>query len=85
VWKSLSEKKSVMGVTFIINCSCCSGLFLAQEDQKSRTCPYCGSRVELRRANKVASAEDAFEASEILRGLKAKRQTNVRKPEKKNI
>jgi len=74
-----------MGVTFIINCSCCGGLFLAQEDQKSRTCPYCGSRVELRRANKVASAEDAFEASEILRELKAKRQTNVRKPEKENI
>jgi DNA-directed RNA polymerase subunit RPC12/RpoP len=72
-------EKSVMGVTLIINCPTCGGFLLAAENQKTRTCPYCGSRIELRRANKVASAESAFEASEILRELKDKRQSNVRR------
>jgi len=56
-------------------------LLLAAENQKTKTCPYCGSRIELRKANKVISAENAFEASEILRELKSKRRTNVHKPE----
>jgi predicted RNA-binding Zn-ribbon protein involved in translation (DUF1610 family) len=76
LWKRLSEKKHV-GSTLIINCTHCGGLLLAAEDHKSRTCPYCGMHVEIRRANKVASAEDAFEASKLLRELKSKRQSNV--------
>jgi DNA-directed RNA polymerase subunit RPC12/RpoP len=79
VWKSLSEKNHV-ATTLIINCTQCNGLLLANEAQKTRTCPYCGKRIDLYKANKVASAESAFEASQILRELKAKRQTNVRKP-----
>jgi DNA-directed RNA polymerase subunit RPC12/RpoP len=59
-----------MGTTLIIVCSRCSGLFLAGDNQKTRTCPYCGTRVDIRRAKKVASAKNAFEASEILRHLK---------------
>jgi len=44
---------------------------LAKAGQKTRTCPYCGSKVALDRAKKVASAENAYEASEILRKLKS--------------
>lgn len=46
---------------------------MAAEDQKTRTCPYCGAKIDLRRAHRLASAEDAFTASSILRDLKSKR------------
>jgi DNA-directed RNA polymerase subunit RPC12/RpoP len=49
---------------------------MASDNQKTRTCPYCGSRVDVRRAKKIASAENAFEASEILRNLKSKKGFN---------
>ena len=46
---------------------------MAAEEQKTKTCPYCGSRVDVRRAKKVASAESAFEASKILRDIKSRK------------
>jgi DNA-directed RNA polymerase subunit RPC12/RpoP len=61
-----------VGKTLIVSCSHCGGLFLAGEDQKTRTCPYCGWRVELKRAKKLSSAENAFEASKILKKLKSR-------------
>ena len=62
-----------MGPTLIIVCNQCGGLFLAADDQKTRTCPYCSTRVNVRRAKKVVSAKSAFEASEMLRELKSKK------------
>jgi DNA-directed RNA polymerase subunit RPC12/RpoP len=62
-----------MGPTLIITCSHCGGLLMAAEDQKTRTCPYCGLRVDVRKAKKIASAENAFVASEMLRELKNKK------------
>jgi len=76
LWKSLSEKDTQMGLTLIVVCSRCGGLLMAADDQKTRTCPYCGSRVDVRRAKKVASAKNAFEASEILRDLKSRKGFN---------
>lgn len=46
---------------------------MAAETQKTRTCPYCGSRVQLTKANKIASADNAFQASEMLREMKSKK------------
>jgi DNA-directed RNA polymerase subunit RPC12/RpoP len=46
---------------------------MAGKDQNTRTCPYCGSRINLRKAKKIASATSAFEASEILRDLKSRK------------
>jgi len=43
---------------------------LAKAEQKSRTCPYCGFKIVISKAKKVASAENAYEASTILRKLK---------------
>jgi predicted RNA-binding Zn-ribbon protein involved in translation (DUF1610 family) len=79
LWKSLSEEAPRMGRTLIIACSHCGGLLMAAEGQKTRTCPYCGSHVDVRRAKKIASAKSAFEASDILRELKSRRQPNSRK------
>jgi hypothetical protein len=49
---------------------------LVADGQKTKTCPYCGARVDVRRAKKVAAAESAFEASEILRDIKSKKGLN---------
>jgi len=59
-----------MTMFLIVVCSRCGGLLLAKTEQKTRTCPYCGFKVLTYEARKVASAENAYEASEILRKLK---------------
>ncbi len=43
---------------------------MAKNGQKTRTCPYCGLRISLENALKVASAGNAEEASILLRRLK---------------
>jgi DNA-directed RNA polymerase subunit RPC12/RpoP len=65
-----------MGATLIVVCSRCGGLLMAAVDQKTRTCPYCGSRVDVRKAKRIASAENAFAASEMLRELKSRKGFN---------
>jgi len=54
----------------VVACGRCGGFLLAGAEQKTRTCPYCGSKVALDRAKRVASAENANEAAIILRRLK---------------
>jgi predicted RNA-binding Zn-ribbon protein involved in translation (DUF1610 family) len=66
-------KEERMGITLIVECNRCGGLLMAGKDQKTRTCPYCGSGMDLRKAKRVASATSAFEASEILRDLKSRK------------
>lgn len=54
----------------IVVCGKCGGYLLAKKGQKTRTCPYCGLRILLGKALKVASAGNAEEASILLRRLK---------------
>jgi hypothetical protein len=60
-----------MVATVIVKCIKCGGLMLAANTQKRKNCPYCGAHVTLQRAQRVAAADNAIEASEILRKLKA--------------
>ena len=62
-----------MVATVIIVCSRCGNMLMASVEQKTRTCPYCGTRVNVRRAKRIASAENAFKASEILREIKRRK------------
>ena len=64
-----------MGSTLAVVCSRCGGLLLAKIEQKTRTCPYCGAKVDVEKAKTVASAANAYEASEILRRLKNRAQS----------
>jgi DNA-directed RNA polymerase subunit RPC12/RpoP len=59
-----------VAVTFVVVCSKCGGFFLAKADQKTRTCPYCGSTVVLQKAKKLGSARTSLEASALLQRLK---------------
>jgi DNA-directed RNA polymerase subunit RPC12/RpoP len=52
-------------------CSRCDGLIIVKAEQKTKTCPYCGFKVQMHEVRKVASAENAYKASEILRKLKS--------------
>lgn len=69
-----------MPPTCIIECNQCSGLFIAAADQKTRTCPFCGIKVNLQRAKRLAQAENGIIASEMLRKIKSERQLNTTKP-----
>jgi acetyl-CoA carboxylase beta subunit len=79
VWKSLSEDKQEMKPTLIVKCTQCAGLMLTSKGQRTKVCPYCGAHVDLWRAQQVASANNPFEASEMLRKLKSEQGFN-RKP-----
>jgi predicted nucleic acid-binding Zn-ribbon protein len=61
-----------MTPTIIIKCTKCGGLMLAGNKQKTKKCPYCGTTVSLQRAQHVAAANTAREASELLRKIKSK-------------
>jgi DNA-directed RNA polymerase subunit RPC12/RpoP len=74
--RKVFRKQTGMRPTLIIVCSRCGGLLLATDGQKTRTCPYCGTRIDIRKAKKVASAKSAFEASEMLRKLKSRKSSS---------
>lgn len=65
-----------MGATLIVKCTKCGGLMLSAKGQKTKICPYCGTNVNLLKAQKVAAAGTAMEASEILRKLKSEQKIN---------
>jgi DNA-directed RNA polymerase subunit RPC12/RpoP len=65
-----------MTPTLVVVCYKCGGLLLAKTEQKTRTCPYCGSTVILQKTKKVASANSASEASTILRKMKSEAAVN---------
>jgi DNA-directed RNA polymerase subunit RPC12/RpoP len=71
----MRSMKSVL----VVVCSRCGGFLLAKAGQRTRTCAYCGFKVDLDKARKVASAETAQEASAILRKLKSE-AARKRKP-----
>ncbi|MGF3521751.1 MAG: DUF1922 domain-containing protein [Candidatus Bathyarchaeia archaeon] len=69
-----------MPLTFIVRCNKCSGLLLANAEQKTKTCPYCGGHLNINRCKRLAYSENVFEASEILRKLKLAQKSNPKKP-----
>ncbi|MDR1993589.1 MAG: DUF1922 domain-containing protein [Nitrososphaerota archaeon] len=62
-----------MPPTFIMKCTKCGGYILSNKTQKTKICPYCGKNINLQRAQRIAAAESAPEASALLRKLKSER------------
>ncbi len=56
----------------VVNCPHCGSLMVARAENRTRSCPRCNHRADLRGLRIVARAETAREASAILRALKAK-------------
>jgi len=65
-----------MSIKLIIICSRCGGMLLSNAEQKTKSCQYCGTRIIVENAKKIASAKTAFEASEILKKIKTKNKFN---------
>lgn len=59
----------------IITCNTCGGYSIAKSGQKTKTCPYCGSKIILQNARKIASTDSAEKATEMLKKLKEKAAT----------
>ncbi|MEM0216219.1 MAG: DUF1922 domain-containing protein [Candidatus Bathyarchaeia archaeon] len=72
--KRFSERFNVTKY-IIVTCDACNGYSIAKSCQKTKTCPYCGSKIILQNARKVASADSAEKATEILKKLKEKAAT----------
>jgi acetyl-CoA carboxylase beta subunit len=68
--------KPKMGATLIVKCTQCGGLMLSAKAQKTKICPYCGTHINLLKAQKVAVANTALEASEMLRKIKSEQKLN---------
>jgi len=62
-----------MAPTLIMKCTKCGGYMLSTKTQKTKLCPYCNTKVNLQRAQQIAGANSASEASEMLRKLKSER------------
>lgn len=58
----------------IILCNKCRQPSLANDDKKTRRCPYCGNLIRITRLNILSSAEDAETAKEILKNYKLHRR-----------
>ena len=71
-----------MGATLIVNCTKCGGLTLAAKEKKTKVCPYCGNQINLQKARKIAAANSAIEASEMLRKLKSEKKQNPKPNER---
>jgi DNA-directed RNA polymerase subunit M/transcription elongation factor TFIIS len=56
----------------IIVCHSCGQLLLAKDNQKTRHCPHCETRINTNGAKVVATARTAQEASKLIRTLKLK-------------
>lgn len=59
-----------MAATVIIKCPKCAGLMLVSTTQKTKLCPYCGTKVIVQKAQKIAAADSSAQAQAILQKLK---------------
>jgi DNA-directed RNA polymerase subunit RPC12/RpoP len=79
VEKVFGELQDVMSFLIAV-CNRCKGLTIAKTEQKTKTCPYCGFKIRIHEAKKVASAENAYEASETLCRLKSDAVQRKKRP-----
>jgi DNA-directed RNA polymerase subunit RPC12/RpoP len=54
----------------VVGCYQCGRFLLARTNQKTRSCPYCETRLVLDKTKKLAYVKTAQEASQFLRALK---------------
>ena len=58
----------------IIQCYSCGNLLLAKDEQKTKKCTYCSTKLNLGKVRVLAKAESATDASEAVKALKYKFQ-----------
>jgi DNA-directed RNA polymerase subunit RPC12/RpoP len=58
----------------VVVCTHCGRLLLAVSDKKTRSCPYCGRRVNLKDARVIAHSKNPKEARQVLQEMKTQEQ-----------
>jgi len=56
----------------VVNCPRCGSIMLAKTVYKTRSCPHCGYRAELRRLRVLGRASSSTEAVALIQALKEK-------------
>lgn len=62
-----------MSLYLVVNCPRCGGLMLAKTVHKTRSCPRCGFRAELRGLMVLGRTASPTEAVTLIQALKEKR------------
>jgi len=57
----------------VVNCPRCGGLMLAKTVHRTRSCPRCGYRAELRGLRVLGRTDSSTEAVALIQALKEKR------------
>jgi DNA-directed RNA polymerase subunit RPC12/RpoP len=57
----------------VVACSKCRGLLLARQGRKTRQCPYCGTKINLIKAEVLWVTSDLEEARSMLRSKRQNR------------
>lgn len=55
----------------IVQCYHCGNILISRVKHHTKLCTYCHKRISLRKANVIAKAKTALEASKITKELKA--------------
>jgi DNA-directed RNA polymerase subunit RPC12/RpoP len=58
----------------VVACTDCGRLLLAVSDKKTRSCPYCGRRVNLKDARVITRSKNPKEARQVLQETKRQEQ-----------
>ena len=65
----------------VVICNKCKKSLLANENYKTRSCPYCGNHIKISQTNVLTSTNDVAIAKDILQHYK---ETNGQRDEKTN-
>jgi len=65
----------------VVACSKCRGLLLARQGRKTRQCPYCGTKINLVKAEVLWLTSDLEEARSILHSKRQDRSEPVKASE----
>ena len=60
----------------IINCPSCGKIIMASTANRTKTCPHCGSKIQIFNAKILAKAKSTQDALEIIQHLKQKENTD---------
>jgi len=73
-----------MSLYLVVSCPRCGGLMLAKTVHKTRGCPQCGLRAELRSLRALGRTASSTEAVALIQALKEKRagKGDDRRPER---
>lgn len=61
-----------MSLYVVVNCPRCGGLMLAKTVHRTRSCPHCGYRAELRGLRVLGRTSSPTEAVALIQALKEK-------------